>query len=164
VLAVERSPVVHALLADGLRRAAAAMPGIAQRITLIRADAREVLSRLEPAARGGCALVAGVHGQPGAGPAKVSLSGFGRPDVVLLDPMFPPGRKTAERKRMRVLRALVGHDMDAGELLGRALVAAARRVVVKRPVRAEPLGGRAPTVSHAGKALRYDVYAVAATS
>ena len=33
------------------------------------------------------------------------------------------------------------------------------RVVVKRPNKANPLGGHKPTTTHKGKALRYDVYA-----
>ena len=85
---------------------------------------------------------------------------FWPPDVVYLDPMFPTGRKAAERKPLRVLRRLVGDDADAGELLAAALRVAKRRVVVKRPLRADPLGAK-PTATHRGKAARYDVYATA---
>ena len=63
---------------------------------------------------------------------------------------------------MAVLRWLVGDDPDADGLLGPALAAAGRRVVVKRPRGALPLGGVAPTVAHSGRGLRFDVYAGAA--
>jgi 16S rRNA (guanine1516-N2)-methyltransferase len=83
-----------------------------------------------------------------------------RPDVVYLDPMFPTGRKTAERKAMRVLRLISGDDLDADRLLGAALKVARRRVVVKRPLRGEALRGAEPMVMHRGKSLRFDVYGV----
>lgn len=116
VTAIERNPVVAALLRDG-------QPDL----HVITADARDAL-------RGMTA------------------------DVVYLDPMFPTGRKTAERKAMKVLRHLVGDDGDANELLEVALQAATHRVVVKRALRAAPLADRAPSHTHKGKAARYDVY------
>jgi len=78
--------------------------------------------------------------------------------VVYLDPMFPGDRKALQRKPMRVLRALVGEDCDTDQLFAAALQAATGRVVVKRPLRAAPLGGHKPKVSHKGQAVRYDVY------
>jgi len=132
LVAVERHPVIHALLADGLRRAAAEAPETAARITLRPPqDAQAALG--EPA-------------NPAAG-------------VVLIDPMFPGPRKTAERKAMAVLRWLAGNDPDADNLLGPALKRATRRVVVKRPRAAPPLNGKPPTVTHGGRGLRFDVYA-----
>lgn len=136
VQAVERNPVIYALLADGLRRTAAIAPDTAGRISLRQTDGVTALQH----------IASGSHED--------------RPDVVYLDPMFPLGRKTAERKAMRVLRLISGDDTDAGELLAAALTAAARRVVVKRPLRGNPLPGPAPAVSHKGKSLRFDVYPV----
>lgn len=78
-------------------------------------------------------------------------------DVVYLDPMFPPGRKTAQRKPMLVLHDLVGDDADATALVPLALQVAQKRVVVKRPPKAPPLLDK-PVVSHRGKGVRYDVY------
>jgi len=129
VIAIERSPIIAAMLADGLRRAAEINPKVAERITIISGDAKSVLPGIVP-----------------------------RPHVVYLDPMFPPKRGSAlESKRMRVLRTLVGNDDDAIELLEAALSVIPRRVVVKRPLRAPELGGK-PAVSYKGKSLRYDVY------
>jgi 16S rRNA (guanine1516-N2)-methyltransferase len=39
-----------------------------------------------------------------------------------------------------------------------ALAQNVARVVVKRPLRAEPLGGTGPSHSLSGKAVRFDVY------
>ena len=133
VTCVERSPVLHALQRDALSRGAAD-PGLAPacaRIALVRADARAWLGSLAPA---------------------------DRPDAVYLDPMHPARRKSAlVKKEMRILRALVGEDRDAQELLDAAAGAALRRVVVKRPAHAPALG---PGVvgSHKGRAVRYDVH------
>lgn len=132
VIAVERHPLIHALLTDGLRRAAKADADTAARITLLpRQDAMAAL-------------------RADRSPA---------PEVVLIDPMFPGERKTAERKAMAVLRWIAGDDPDAEHLLSPALQTATRRVVVKRPRAAGPLNGQPPTVVHGGRGLRFDVYA-----
>ncbi|NIP72809.1 MAG: class I SAM-dependent methyltransferase [Gammaproteobacteria bacterium] len=134
VTVVERSPVIAALLADGLRRAAAdpATAAIVARMELHRGDARRLLASL-PESR--------------------------RPDVVYLDPMYPHRTKSALiKKEMRAFRALVGPDPDAPELLAAALGAARRRVTVKRPRLAPPLRGPAPSAAISSKNTRYDVY------
>jgi 16S rRNA (guanine1516-N2)-methyltransferase len=133
VLAVERSPVVAALLADGLRRALAdpSLAEVAARITLRVGDARDVLSDLD---------------EP--------------PDVVYVDPMFDLERTSSAlpRKKIQLLRRLLANEgHDAAELLDQALASGARRVVVKRALRAEPLAPR-PSASHPGKLVRYDVH------
>ena len=78
--------------------------------------------------------------------------------AIYLDPMFPEKKKTAlPRKEMQIFRTLVGNDADASELLALALKSACSRVVVKRPLRAEPLG---PGVINQfeGTTVRYDLY------
>ncbi len=130
----ERHPVVATLLRDGLRRAAEAAPDIAACLTLHAVDARSYLASLDAAQQ---------------------------PDVVYLDPMFPPREGSAlERKAMRVLRRIAGDDPDADALFAAARTAARRRVVVKRPADAPPLASDV-TTSHSGKGFRFDVYAVA---
>ena len=133
VTAVERSPVVAALLRDALDRAQSAErfnAALAGRLTLIVGDARDVLREM-------------------ADP----------PDAVYIDPMFPPKRKASAlaKKRIRLIRRLVGDDPDAGDLLEAARRRAGHRVVVKRPSYAEPIGGT-PDMTIAGKLVRYDVY------
>jgi 16S rRNA (guanine1516-N2)-methyltransferase len=71
--------------------------------------------------------------------------------------MFPTGRKTQEKKPMRVLRALVGDDGDAAAMLEAARLVAQRRVAVNRPAQGPPLGDE-PDVVTRGKGFRYDVY------
>ena len=80
-------------------------------------------------------------------------------DCIYLDPMFPPKRKKSAlaRKSMRVLHDLLGDDQDKEQLFAAALTAAGKRIVVKSPDYAEPLGGK-PNESFQGKLLRYDVY------
>lgn len=135
VTAVERSPVLGALLRDGLRRALT-IPKLAEvverRLNLVVGDAKTVLTEMR---------------------------GDAAPDVVYLDPMFSPktGATALAKKEMRVLRQLVGGDDDVAELLDVARRAARRRVVVKRWLRAQPLGDE-PTMTYKGKIARYDVY------
>ncbi|MEM1027893.1 MAG: class I SAM-dependent methyltransferase [Planctomycetota bacterium] len=134
VTAIERHPIVHALLDDALRRARLTAPDVTDRISLLPcAEARDVL--------------------------RESAASGERFDVVLLDPMFPESarRKTAERKPMRVLRWLVGDDADADDLLDLARKTARQRVVIKRPKHAPHLAGIEPVATHAGKGLRFEV-------
>lgn len=129
----ERHPVVHALLADGLRRAGEV--GAFEAISRMRLHAEDAAAHLQD-------------------PASAQ-----KYDVIVLDPMFPERSKSAlVKKPMRLFHALVGADEDAGELLTLALSRAVRRVVVKRPLHAEYLAGRKPTLDYRGKAVRFDVY------
>jgi 16S rRNA (guanine1516-N2)-methyltransferase len=129
---IERSPIIFALLADGLARAQQDhnIKPIIARMELVNADARTWLQQTQ---------------QP--------------IDVVYLDPMFPESAKAAlVKKEMRIFHELIGKDEDADGLLARALTKAHYRVVVKRPRLAKPLAGQEPTYSLTGKANRFDVY------
>ncbi len=78
--------------------------------------------------------------------------------ALYLDPMFPEKKKTAlPRKEMQIFRSVVGQDLDAGELFQAAMKSGVARVVVKRPMKADPI---APGVIHTfeGKTVRYDLY------
>jgi len=135
VTAVERSPVLEALLCDALERGRAAgnkqLSAALDRIRLVCGDSREVLRLLVSA---------------------------DAPDVVYIDPMFTPREKSAlAKKEMRICRMLVGDDSDAAELLDAARAVARRRVVVKRQRKAPPLASGV-SVSHRGRVVRYDVY------
>ena len=134
VYGYERQPLTFYLLKDGLWRAQQAKPDITKRMFVIPGDASYLLREYD------------------------ENEAIQKVDVVYLDPMFPLGRKTAERKAMRVLRMYSGDDTDADNLLAGALTYASRRVVVKRPLRAPTLAGPKPTVVHKGKSLRFDVY------
>jgi 16S rRNA (guanine1516-N2)-methyltransferase len=81
------------------------------------------------------------------------------PDVIYLDPMFPPRRKSAlVKKEMRILHDLVGADKDGGELFEAARRTGAQRIVVKRPRIAPTLSEEKPNQVLMGKSNRYDIY------
>jgi 16S rRNA (guanine1516-N2)-methyltransferase len=102
-------------------------------------------------------LLQGMTGQVGSGRGLLP-----RPDVVYLDPLFPghEQRKTAERKPLRLLRAVVGQEPDEPEILSLALAAARHRVVVKRPLKAPFFAPSERTPVHQvfGRRVRFDVY------
>lgn len=133
LLCIERSPVMAELLTDGFIRLA--QQDWMQKLNLqppwlLTGNAIDLLANLET-----------------------------RPDCIYLDPMFPPKRKKSAlaKKSMMILRDLLGDDEDKEQLFAAALTAAGKRVVVKSPDYAEPLGGK-PNESFQGKLLRYDVY------
>lgn len=141
VTALERSPVVAALLEDALGRA---------RESARDEPVREALGRIDLE----------------VAEAQAWLSAFSeseRPEVICLDPMFPHKNKQAlSGKEMQILQRLLGPDDDADDLLEIALKVAISRVVVKRPSHAPVLTGQGgdckPVRSHKGKAIRFDVY------
>ena len=137
VVMLERSPIIGALLQDGLER----FEKIAQvkniKMELYILQAQNYLSEI-------------IH-------KKIK-----RPDVIYLDPMYPKRKKAAlGKKTMRVLHELVGADDDAAEVLVLALQCANKRAVVKRPNYAADLGLIKPDLKFsAGGSCRYDVYFV----
>ena len=127
----EKDPVIAALLRDALERAAAnpELAPVAARMTLVEGDS-----------------VAGLRDL-----------GFS-PDVVFLDPMFPERTKSAAvKKKFQLLHHLERPCYNEAELLGAALTAHPRKVVIKRPPRGPLLAGAKPSYQVAGKAVRYDV-------
>ena len=140
VLLLERSPLVHALLVDGLARArepAAADPGLAAALVLMSPRLENALDYLQ------------------------ALQAPHFADVIYLDPMFPERSKSASvKKEMRAFHDVVGRDEDAAELLALALSRVRHRVVVKRPRKAAAIAGPPPGFVLAGKSSRYDIYAV----
>ncbi|MDP2904020.1 MAG: class I SAM-dependent methyltransferase [Methylovulum sp.] len=133
LLCIERSPVMAQLLADGFKR-------------LAQEDWVQKLQLQAPSLLTGNAI-------------DLLATLATPPDAVYLDPMFPPKRKKSAlaKKSMMILRNLLGDDEDKEQLFAAALNATGKRVVVKSPDYAEPLGGK-PNESFQGKLLRYDVY------
>ncbi|OQW95134.1 MAG: hypothetical protein BWK79_03495 [Beggiatoa sp. IS2] len=133
---VERSPVIAALLHDGLRRAQqddTVGSLVRERLQLIHTDAQSWLAQLPE-----------TH----------------YPDVIYLDPMYPDraAKSALVKKEMRLFRQVVGDDGDAADLLEVALKRARQRVVVKRPRSAPTLNDTIPTMSIYSKNTRFDVY------
>lgn len=130
---IERSPIIWALLNDGLRRAAVDRKIghlIKANLLLHRGDSIELLKKMDK-----------------------------KFETIYMDPMYPPKRNSALNKRkMRVLRSLVGDDDDHIALLESSFEYATGRVVVKRPATAPQIEGRSPSYQVKGKNSRYDIY------
>ena len=86
------------------------------------------------------------------------------PDVIYLDPMFPPRPNTAlVKKDMQILQQLT-HDIPNNDaaLFESALTHATRRVVVKRPTYAPSLTATQPDFTINTKQHRFEVFLVKA--
>lgn len=134
----ERNPLVHALLSDGLLRAATNNED---------AEARAIVARMHLEEQDALLYLP-------------TLADADRPDVIYLDPMFPNEgrRRSAVKKDMAAFHNLVGADADADELLPLALAKARYRVVVKRPRHAPPLADNKPSLTMEGDTTRFDIY------
>jgi 16S rRNA (guanine1516-N2)-methyltransferase len=128
VLLLERQPVLHAMLSDGLRRAGA----LAQRMRLVNADSVDWLTSHPVAAQA-------VYLDP-MFPEREKSAAV-KKDLAWLQQLSP-------------IEETAGEAL----LLEAALTAAGKRVVVKRPLRAPLLPGRKPSHQLAGKTVRFDVY------
>ncbi len=128
VVLLERQPVLHAMLSDGLRRAGA----LAQRMTLVNADSLDWLGT-HPA-------VAQVVYLDPMFPEREKSAAI-KKDLAWLQQLSP-----------------IDDEAGEAALLAAALTAAGKRVVVKRPLRAPLLPGRKPSHQLAGKTVRFDVY------
>ena len=137
VTMLERSAVLHCLLAHALHQAAqhAATLNTTNNTQLVHTDAKDWLNTQTSTAA----------------------------DVIYLDPMYPEKRKQAlVKKGMQLLHDLIGADTNNERLLPTALSKARYRVVVKRPKGAPVLQG---SDAHEGQrtsiespGTRYDVY------
>ena len=132
VTLIERSDIIYELLADGMEVASQA-----------GGQHKDIIERMTL-----------IHGD------SIELLPRMHADVVLVDPMHPPRKKSALVKaEMRAIRDIVGFDEDQRLLVETALAMAAKRVVLKWPAQAAPLAGLRPA-SHQiiGKSIRYDVF------
>ena len=132
VTMLERSPIIGALLKDGLER-------LDNRNLKIDLKITQSIDYID----------------------KIIKNALEKPDVIYLDPMYPKRSKSALNKRtMRILHEIVGDDADASKLLDLALKCAKNRVIVKRPKLADYLLGKLkPNLQFfSSGSSRYDVY------
>ena len=132
VTLIERSDIIHELLSAGMEAARQA-----------GGQYKDIIDRMTL-----------IHGD------SIELLPRMHADVVMVDPMHPPRKKSALVKaEMRSLRNIVGVDEDQRLLVEHALAVATKRVVLKWPAKAAPLKGL-PLASHQiiGKSIRYDVF------
>ncbi len=140
VIMIEQSPVVARLLEDGLSRAHTTEEthAIALRMQLNCGNALEVIPVLVD---------------------RSTRTDRPKPDVIYLDPMYPPRDKSAAvKKEMQMLQMLAEKNTDNAELLACALQHAGKRVVVKRPRTAAALAGKTPHACIKNTNTRYDIY------
>lgn len=80
-----------------------------------------------------------------------------RPDLILLDPMFPERKKSSlVKKKLQLIQQLEKPCADEETLLKTAMASGAGRIIVKRPVKGPYLAGVKPGYSISGKVIRYD--------
>jgi 16S rRNA (guanine1516-N2)-methyltransferase len=138
VTLLERSPIIHALLEDGFHRGLASededVINIINKMTLINIDAINYLE-------------------------KIIEGTLDKPDVIYLDPMFPPRTKSAKvKKDISLLQQVLGIDEGFDELFNAAKQCAKHRVVVKRPGKKTKDIESKPSFQIEGKSAHFDVY------
>ena len=132
VTLIERSEKIHKLLQEGINEAkeyGGHISSIVNRMDLIFGDSKNIIPKLSP-------------------------------EVILVDTMYNERKKSAlVKNNMRLVREIVGSDLDQIELIKIALECAKNRVVVKQPRYSEP-NDEIRKYSHQilGKTVRYDVY------
>jgi 16S rRNA (guanine1516-N2)-methyltransferase len=132
VTLIERSEKIHKLLQEGINEAkeyGGHISSIVNRMDLIFGDSKIIIPKLSP-------------------------------EVILVDTMYNERKKSAlVKNNMRLVREIVGSDLDQIELIKIALECAKNRVVVKQPRYSEP-NDEIRKYSHQilGKTVRYDVY------
>ena len=145
----EKSAVIAALLEDGLARAQAAIdPAIRMHVggmSLNFVDAGDYLASILDS----CAV------------SPDNSDQFEKPDVIYLDPMFPPRQKTAKvKKDMALLQKILPINEDIDLLLEKALVCAEKRVVLKRPGKLSKQASPKPDFQVPGKSCHFQVFLI----
>lgn len=133
----EADPVIAALLADGLSRAAdnLQLAPIVARMHLTQGDSIIAMRTMSE-----------------------------NVDVIYLDPMFPARQKSAAvKKKFQLLHHLEAPCANEEEMLFAAIAAQPRKVIIKRPIKGPLLAGVKPSYSISGKAVRYDCIIPAST-
>jgi 16S rRNA (guanine1516-N2)-methyltransferase len=179
---VERHAIVAQLLDDALRRlkliAALDETNLHEHEYTTLAHARSLSSRLYLHPGDAISIIQAMTNETGPIENHLQQLQLQQPDICYLDPMFPPRTKSAAvKKNMQILHGLLHSSTSKDEeeeheyiriqeeqaLLQAALSLAKSRVVVKRPIAAEPLGGKhgtIPSYTLQGSINRWDIYVV----
>ncbi len=159
---VERSTIIAALLKDGLERAlhdSELYTIVKERIKVSIGDAQSILAAIR--SHMDMYLHEEQHHEEEENHLLEKNTLNEQPDVVYLDPMFPEENKRALTTiDLRIIRDIVGPDLDAESLFQMALKVAKKRVVVKRSIQAPTISKLKPNFSLIGKKNRYDIYIV----
>lgn len=139
----EHDPVIAALLKDALLRARKIpeIKDMAARMKLIEGDSVQILKE----------MASTVNSE-----GNVYVS---KPDLIYLDPMFPERQKSSKiKKKFQLLHKLERPAMDGEEMVTAALAVNPKKILIKRPMKSEILGGRTPEFSYKGTSIRYDCF------
>ena len=126
----EKNPIIAELLKDALERAKQTpeLKEIVSRMEVFEEDSIIAMSKLDY-----------------------------KPDVILLDPMFPERTKSALiKKKFQILHQIETPCTNEKELLNSAIKANPKKIVIKRPLKGEYLAGIKPSYSVKGNSIRYD--------
>ncbi len=146
VILFEQDPVIAALLQDTLERSAQIpeLTPIVARMTLREGDSVQEMQKMQK-----------MQGMQEI--SKATGASENRPDLILLDPMFPERKKSGLiKKKFQLLQQLEKPCSNEEDLLEAAMAARPRRIVIKRPLKGPNLAGKAPSYSIKGKTIRYD--------
>ena len=141
----ERDPVIGLLLYDALRRASEIpeLADIVDRMTLKMEDSIAAMQNFMQVAD-----QAAITEVPNVAT---------RPDIILLDPMFPKRKKSGLiKKKFQVLHYLEQPCADEAELLAAAKAAHPKKIIIKRPAKGPFLADEKPSYSIKGDSIRYD--------
>lgn len=126
----EKNPIIAELLKDALERAKQTpeLKEIVSRMEVFEEDSIIAMSKLDY-----------------------------KPDVILLDPMFPERTKSALiKKKFQILHQIETPCTNEKELLDSAIKANPKKIVIKRPLKGDYLAGIKPSYSVKGNSIRYD--------
>ena len=126
----EQDPVIAALLKDALDRARQdpRIKGIVDRMIFTEGNSIELMPKLSE-----------------------------QPEIVYLDPMFPPRRKSGLiHKKLQLIQKLEQPCSNEEELLAAAVALKPKKIIIKRPLNGASLSGIKPSYTVKGKAIRYD--------
>ncbi|MDG2091321.1 MAG: class I SAM-dependent methyltransferase [Gammaproteobacteria bacterium] len=135
---LEQSAVIYSLLFDGIKRTENSedeeLKSIIQNMSLHHASAQDWFNEIMQGAKA-------------------------KPDVIYLDPMFPPRNKNANvKKDIGLLQEILGFDEGNDSLLEAAKKCAKHRVVVKKPGGKVIKGGIKPSFIVPGKTAHFEVF------
>lgn len=87
-----------------------------------------------------------------------NLTHSSSPEAIFYDPMYPEDiKKSRPRKEMALFKVLTSGDNDQEQVLEWALNSGAKRIIMKRPLKASEVKPR-PTASFKGKTIRFDLW------
>lgn len=140
----EKDPVIAALLKDCLIRARKIpeIKDMVMRMKLVEGDSIEAMLKM----------------------AELANSDDNRvvvdmPDLIYLDPMFPERQKSSKiKKKFQLIQKLERPCFNGEEMVNAALSLNPKKILIKRPMKAETLGDRTPEFSYKGTSIRYDCF------